>query len=541
VGSTDRRTVIGGAREAQGYWRLTAGPGEAHRTRTELVSGAGKASPGRALLSIGQLSDLHLCDTQSPARAEFLDRWADDDSPVKEQVQAVGTYRAQELLTVQVAEAMVRALNDVGAGPVGGAALDWAIVTGDITDNAQSNEVGWALRLLEGGPIVPDSGDPGRYEGVAAADEYFDEAYWHPEAAAGSVDRPHRLHGFPDAPGLLEAVRLPFDASGLSMPWLAVHGNHDQMIQGTIPAGDVRDFSFAGLAARKVIGLPDHWSHETIAQFCQDVDECRIDALRVWDSLPSRPITVDLARETVSRTEFIAAHFGSAARPMGHGFDSSARQTGRAYYRFDHGRVTVLALDTVNEHGGWEGSLDVEQFEWLDRELTAADRERRYVVLASHHPLAGLINPRLPDGAGADRRILADELSAALQRHPSLVLWVNGHTHRSTVTPHFAVAGGTGWWEVTAPSLIDFPQQARIIELLRSDSGVLTIASTMLDHAGSLPWAGGVRSVVEMAGLSRELAANDWQWRTDDLSRHGRAGSPADRNVLLPLPDPFPR
>lgn len=534
MNTTQRRTAVAGERSERGYWRLRPGPGEAHVLRAELANGAGAGSPGAALLTIGHLSDLHVCDSQSPARAEFLDRWADDDSPVKHLVDAVGTYRAQDCLTAQVAEAAVQAVNAVPAGPIGGRPLDWTIVTGDVTDNAQDNEVGWYLRLLEGGPIVADSGDPERYEGVASAD-HLDDAYWHPELPPGADDRPHRLHGFPDVPGLLDALRMPFDATGLAMPWLAVHGNHDQMIQGTIPADQVAGFSLAGLADRKAFALPADWSHEAIAQFCHDVDSCSIDALRLWSQLPSRAITPDIARRTLGRREFVAAHFGSSARPAGHGFIRDGADTGQAYYRFDHGRVSVLALDTVNENGGWQGSLDESQLAWLQAELADADRERRYVVLASHHPLATLVNDRAT--ATASRRVLGDELAAILARHRCVVLWLNGHTHRSSVTPHAGPGGG--FWEVTAPSLIDYPQQGRIVELLQAADGTLTVAATMLDHAGDLPWAGSVSTPLQIAGLSRELAANDWQWRTDDLAAHGRVGTPGDRNVLLPLPDPF--
>jgi hypothetical protein len=61
----------------------------------------------------------------------------------------------------------------------------------------------------------------------------------------------------------------------------------------------------------------------------------------------------------------------------------------------------------------------------------------------------------------------------------------------------------------------------------------------MLDHAGEAPWSGGVDGVPALAGLSRELAANDWQTRTADLANHPRAGTLTDRNVLLGLPDPW--
>ncbi|MDT4892549.1 MAG: hypothetical protein QOE97_1584 [Pseudonocardiales bacterium] len=165
------------------------------------------------------------------------------------------------------------------------------------------------------------------------------------------------------------------------------------------------------------------------------------------------------------------AHFGTASRPRGHGFGPD----GRPYYRYDHERVTILVLGTVDEHGGWQGSLDRDRFDWLESQLSAADVGGRHVILASHHPLATLVNDRHPDGA--QHRVLAPELAATLAAHPCVVLWLNGHTHRTTAAAH-----GT-WWEITTPSLIDWPQQPRIVELLHSP-GTLTVATTMIDHAG---------------------------------------------------------
>ncbi len=524
--STHLRRLGGGDPNPGGYRTLRFGPGEPHVVRGDALGGDGVTpalgDDADVLLSVAHLSDLHICDSQSPGRVEFLDRFADPDSPLIEHLDEVGMYRAQEGLTTHVVDAMVRAVNGVAAGPVGGAAFDLAIITGDLTDNAQSNELGWYVNLLDGGEVRPDSGDLDRYEGVSD-DVDFDERFWHPQSVW--PDLPRTKFGFPTVPGLLDSSRQPFLAAGLRAPWLAVHGNHDQLLQGTLAAPGILGRFVTGY--RKPVQVPGHWSSDEVLGLLVGLAGCDPVALARLREAGHRRVTRDPARRAITRAEFVAAHFRAGARPHGHGFPAAARGSGAAFYRYDHGPVTFLVMDSVNEYGGWEGSLDLEQWQWLQDELSAADSERRYVVLASHHPLRHFVNDY-----GSGGRVLAAELEAGLGRHPSVVLWLNGHSHKTTVAAH------RGWWEVTSPALIDWPQQGRIVELIRQ-GGSLMVATTMLDHTGDAPWSGDADRVDAIAGLSRELAANDWQWRRDPLEQHPRSGRPEDRNALLYLADPF--
>lgn len=491
------------------------------------MEGRPDAPPGSALATIVHLADLHLCDAQSPGRAEFLDRYADPDQPAELKVDAVGTYRAHELLTTQTAVAMVEALNAVSNGPVTGGSVDFTVVTGDATDNGQHNELDWYLAVLDGGALRPDSGDPDRYEGVAD-DVEFDERYWHPES--DQEDLPRARYGFPDVPGLLGAARRGYESPGLRVPWLAVNGNHDLLVQGTMPAAPTGDWL---TGSRKPIAVPAEWSAEQQLALLAGLEASAPDAVALTSGVVMREVTPDPRRAPTSIPEFVAAHLTPHARPAGHGFSPADAGLGRAYYRYDHGSLSVLTLDTVNPHGYWEGSLDPGQLRWLAEQLTSADGEHRYVVLASHHPLARLTNGRTD---GSERRVLGEETAALVGQHPSVVLWLNGHTHTNVITPH----GGThGWWEVTAPAVVDFPQQARILEVSRSLGSLLRIDVTNVDHLGPAPWGGGLDSVTELAGLSRELSANDWQTRAYDLDDLPRRGAPADRNTTLWLTDPF--
>jgi len=546
---TTSATVLTGPPGAGGYRRLAAGDGEEPLLRLDL--GGSPPSGGLvSLLAFVHLSDLHVTDVQSPARAEFLDRLGDEDSPLAGRLGRVGTYRAQEALTCQVVEAMaqaVRAASPAG-GPATGAPLSFAISTGDNIDNAQQNELSAYLALLDGGEVTPDSGDPDRYEGVGSPAAY-DPRYWHPDGTPPGApeDRPRAEHGFQTVPGLHDACRRTFRASGLGLPWYAVYGNHDALLVGTQPADEALLALATGSSKPTALG-PGLDPVELIA-FTETGP-----SPAAWGMLtgPTRPVTPDPRRRFVDAAGWLAAHLASPGQPAGHGVSAEAAAAGRAHYAVEAGVVRLLVLDSVNRDGGWQGSLDEEQAAWLEDELVAghsshlaADGRRvegggedRLFVLAAHHSLETMSNPWSPSGR---RRLLGDDLLALLARFPNVVCFVNGHTHEHAVRAFAPLHGTGGFWQVTTGSHIDWPQQSRLVELaLDPASGDLVIATAVLDHSGLIdPRPGGLTDPLTLAGWSRELAANAWQGRSRPEEPWGR-GDALDRNCLLVVPAPFP-
>jgi len=199
----------------------------------------------KSLINLIHITDTHICDAQSPARVEYLDRYADPHHPASSVIGTlIGTYRAHEILTTQVLESAVRAINRIDLAPITKTAISAVVITGDLTDNAQSNELDWLTTLLVGGKLRADSGAKDKWQGVGG--DFYSPFFWNPHGTPKGErdDFPRDLYGFPTIPELLNAVSQPFHSSGLKYPFLAVHGNHDALLQGTVAPTEVRGEDF---------------------------------------------------------------------------------------------------------------------------------------------------------------------------------------------------------------------------------------------------------------------------------------------------------
>ncbi|HKW58551.1 MAG TPA: metallophosphoesterase [Candidatus Dormibacteraeota bacterium] len=485
---TSERTLVAGPVLRKRYRGVVDGPGEPHLVRSELGGSPDEdLSPrGDPVAVIAHLTDLHVIDAQSPARFEFVNRFVRD--PRFREL--ITMQRPHEMLSTHAIAAMVRTINEVEAGPLTGAPPRIAVMTGDGVDNAQRNELTNVLALLEGGTVRPDSGAPG-YDGVQRPD-WPGDIHWKPDGPEDG-DEFQREVGYPRHPGLLDEAVREFGSEGLRLPWLRCWGNHEQVCQGVglvTPA-----LAKAMTGSRKPVEMPEGIDADTAVETFTVAPE-RFMAGRY------REIAPDPERRAIERGDLFE----------------------EPYYVHDEGKVRFITLDTVCDGGGADGTIDPDQMHWLERrleEVHSTFRSRdgskvrtrnsdRYVVVLSHHGYDTLANPH------CERR--AANLLELLQRFGNVVLWLNGHTHANQVTPRRT------FWEVTTGSIVDWPCQARLVEIYRTASGLLAIGCTMLDHDGET-----------LAGLHRELAAN--VPGSGFASR--RPGTPADRNAILLLPASF--
>ena len=526
----------------------------------------------RALLRLVHLTDTHVIDASSPARAEYVELAAATDARWDIMVPM---FRPHELLQQHALATMVDTINAIKVAPVSGEALDVVIVTGDCVDNAQRNELNAYLAVLDGGTVhlpydgvqsvaaclhVSSSGTAdvddllqgpadedadvastweagGLIREVAdgvsesVVDHAFepggDSGFWCPDPSVD--DHWKRAYGFPSYPGLLEAINAPFVSEGLKLPWLGVVGNHDWLRQGTAKTSDVLEAIAVG--AQKVTGMPPGFLPEdALAAYLEEPASYNVGA-------PTRLVRADPDRAGISADDFIRAHIESDQRSprgtvRGHGFGADVNVL-RPDYVADFGAVQIIAIDTNHPAGHYQGSVGLAQLAWLEERLVEA--KNVYVLLASHHPTEALTNETKAEGF-ADDRVLADPVAEVLHRHPCVIGWLTGHRHHHRIKAHRDPLGlNPGFWEITTSSIIDWPSQARILEVLQLADGCVVLASTVVDHHGTVdPGLRAAESLVGLAGAHREIAAANAVQRGESFLRRA-PGRSTDRNVILPV------
>ncbi|MDX2545466.1 TIGR03767 family metallophosphoesterase [Streptomyces sp. WI04-05B] len=502
---------------AGGYRRLGDGPAWQRVVRSELAEPrSGRAARRTTMAAFVQFTDLHLTDVQHPLRLEYM-RSADRHA-----------WRPHEALSVQGATSLVERINALRGAPVTGSPLHFVMTTGDNTDNNAHSELEWFMKVMSGGRMTPNTGDPRHYEGVQNSGLPL---YWQPDSATRDSDK---QDGFPHIDGFLEAAIREVRSPGLNLPWYSTVGNHDSLPLGCYASHSdpfLTDFAVGG---KKLMDLPTARSKALQDQIRSSDDPKGIHFRELIQAHTRdlRSVTPDEKRAPFTRAEYLKAHLDPAYRgvgPVGHGYSTANLDSGTQYYTFRiSDDVVGISIDTTDPGGHYQGSIGAAQVRWLDRTLREHAKDGSYAIVFSHHTSESMTNTHLDPAHPDERRYDGSAVVALLASHSNVLAWVNGHIHRNVIKAHSA-PDNRSFWEISTASHIDFPQLARVIELVDNRDGTLSLFTTLVESAAPHRTDYTDLSQTGLAALYRELSFNA-PGANMDLS-----GGAGDRNVELVL------
>jgi metallophosphoesterase (TIGR03767 family) len=569
------------------FHQLRVDPGEPFKVRAwpGRKVDSKRASRRSSLAFFGHMTDAQIADESSPVRTDWTDAAAGS---------LRSSHRPQEAFGLHIIDSLARNVNANSTSQVAQrkgkkAKLGFVLETGDFSDSQQLNELRSATAAMDGGAVDPYSGKPAdacpgmndetkarlnadvaarRYNGVQDYADYGDAPdarkndYWDPDVPPPGASP---YSGWPQWPGLMDRAQQPFVAEGLKAPWYAVRGNHDALVQGNLLAnfpiavgligGCGKILPSSSFDPAEVKGLSE-------AELIQKLTDPEFQQKILAGIRPAPP---DPDRRFVSRIESKQLLKG-ADNDHGFGFVDSKedkRAGGAAtYYAFTRGGVRFIGIDTNSEGGGNDGNLDHPQYEWLAKELAKA-RKTPTLVFA-HHGLLDLNNATVDEkagkcetatDAGCDRDPRKstpihrgtkgkDTIKALLLRHRNVVGFVVGHSHQNEIFQYKAKGSRSGFWEVGTAAHVDFPQQARLFDVMDNRDGTLSLFGYMIDSAAPVASpAPGTNAAAftdeNLASIARIVSANDPNGTGAGDDDPG-LGGPNDRNVELLVPDPRP-
>jgi 3',5'-cyclic AMP phosphodiesterase CpdA len=400
---------------AAGYGATMTGPAEplmqvAPPGATVPTAGANPTM----LLRFVHLPDIQLADDESPNRVCGYDLPASVAG-------TNGAFRPQEGDECRILDAAVRTINALHATTP----ISFVLTGGDNADNAQTNEIEWFMKIMDGSPFVKcDSGD---------------------------YDDP--------VPGPNNDGKDPFEAAGLDVPWWWVTGNHDVLVQG--------NYVVDATSQARAVG--------TMA-----LEETR-DYSQPGAPLSAGPLIPDAKRVPLVRKDLMKL-VGSDGD--GHGVGPSQMSTGKAFYSFDVPNTSLrfIILDTPAETGTDNGVIHQADVTSTIKPLfDQAVADQKLVITASHHS-----TDQIADGSGLGGTAQADALTETqwedfLGGYDNLLFSLVGHLHVHRVT-YVTPSSGHAFWEVMTGALADYPHEFRLIEIWDDDNGWIRMRATLTNY-----------------------------------------------------------
>jgi 3',5'-cyclic AMP phosphodiesterase CpdA len=288
-----------------------------------------------------------------------------------------------------------------------------------------------------------------------------------------------------------ELISFLTEMNNLDIPWFQTIGNHDRLGLGNIPPGLLDAFSELDFVDKKSF----------IEKHFPGIGDPGTEAYG------SRAKGFDFSPGFKGFAASSRGYYAFTALPPIHGGPGKVLRPGIRFY----------VLNSSRRAGSAMGRLGSEQLGWLADELKthAAD----LAIVVSHHPVQAI-------------REGGSDLVRILHRHPQVIALLCGHEHTHRIQA-FSQPGNPalGFWQIQNASLIDFPQQSRIIEIHSNKDGL-----------------GLIRTFVCNQNAKGELGKNArLSYAAAKLDVFDGSGSAEDRDVDLlfqmpaPLSDHFGR
>ncbi len=378
---------------------------------------------GQSIAYFWQISDPQIIDEESPCRMEGVTY-----APYV----TASAYRPQGIFSTHMFDLHVqtaRRISDISSRP-----FDFALVTGDIADNAQVNENAWFLRMMGGGVLNPDT---------------------------GIDDDP--------VPGPNNDFNDPFYSNGLgNIPWYPAIGNHDMLYMGFTPFDDKIQAACTGDTVVDLFDyvpiIAEHHYRDGYQNGFQDGASPDA-AIVTTGTTPADP-----DRRLMTKAETLQKFYDAPGFPIGHGLDPEIMAKGWGYYStypIPDRPIRLISLDT-NSGQFSEANMTAEQFEWVKNQIADAKSKNELVILQSHH--------------GTDKfggEVSQTRFQELLASYGGVVLHITGHGHNNDSTLY--VQGHRGYWEVMLASVVDYPSQTRVFEIVHEGQGYISIYITNLD------------------------------------------------------------
>ena len=232
-----------------------------------------------------------------------------------------------------------------------------------------------------------------------------------------------------------------------------------------------------------------------------------------------------------------------------HGFDLNPQL---GYYAFAKGvstggekkgrHVVFIVLNTddlaTDNQGGTPGRVGSEQMKWLENILdwVASEHSKDLVFVFGHHEMSDIATEIARDSNGKDGKTLEE----TLVEHKNVVAYFYGHEHQHGICRDHRNGRRPcrDFWEIETASLIEFPQEGRLVRLKYVGAGLAFLEVTVFKENLAVR-DDALAKAVELGrrGAERDLCRTNQANCSDDLRVYRNDGRHTNARLFFRLPE----